>query len=485
MGGRICVLGGGDVNGRISRWPGRTVGLGLIASLACNTSPSGAPAPITDVAILHGDQQLGTPGYRLGDSLAVRLLDTDGMPVIGAVVSWSTTDREGAVAPASSMTNVDGIATAAWRLGRDPGIQGVTAVFRSLPAAQFRATASSGEVSHASGVVGYQCGRYTDDIVRCWADPGLGDGRAIALDTDIRFLSLAFAGGTWCGSTRSATVACFDLTAMLPGGVFRPDAAPVRVIATSAPLFVQLAGSQDDENGVTWCGVTNDSRLWCWGSNQFGQAGSSSPGTPVLVPTPVAGDVRAIAVVVTRSATCLLDPVGAAFCFGGGGDSVVHASTLTTTPTAVPTPLRFAQLAATGTGTVCGLSPPELLMHCWGSNASGGLGRGGAANTSVPVPITGTDFFVSIGATSDGFLGVTVDRDLVAWGSLEPFAASASPVHVLTGQVFVEVLPMGGEGVLCLRAYPAGTMCLDRRGVTEARTAVVNRTITHGIPSGG
>ncbi len=476
---------GGDVNGQIARLRGGTLGLGLLASLACTISPSGAPAPITDVMVLHGDHQQGTPGYRLGDSLAVQLLDTDGVPVIGAVVSWSTADRDGMVAPASSMTNAEGIATTAWRLGRDPGVQGVTATFRALPAAQFRATASTGDVTHASGSLGYQCGRYPDDIVRCWADPGLGEGRAIALDTDIRFLSLAFAGGTWCGSTRTATVACFDLDAMLPGGVFRPDAAPVRVIATTAPLFVQLAGSRDDEDGVTWCGVTNDARLWCWGSNQFGQAGSGSPGTPVAVPTPVGGDVQAIAVVVTRSATCALDPVGAAFCFGGGSDSVVNTGLPTTIPTAVPTSLRFAQLAATGTGTVCGLSPPELLVHCWGSNASGGLGRGGAANASVPVPITGTDFFVSIGATSDGFLGVTVDRDLVVWGSLEPYAASASPVHVLTGQVFVDVLPVGGDGVLCLRGYPAGTLCLDRRGVTEARTAVVNRSITHGIPSGG
>jgi len=462
-----------------------TLGLGLVAILACNDSPVGAPAPITAITILHGDQQLGTPGYRLADSLAVRLLDSDGVPVIGAVVHWSTDDRDGEIVPASSMTNGDGIATASWRLGRDPGTQGAVASFRAVTAARFQATALTGEVSHASGVLGYQCGRFIDDIVRCWADPGLGDGRAIALDTDIRFLSLAFAAGTWCGSTRSATVACVDLAAMLPGGVFRPEAAPVRVITTGAPLFVQLAGSPDDEDGATWCGVTNDSRLWCWGSNRFGQAGSGTPGTPVPVPTPVVGDVRAISVVVTRSATCALDPVGAAFCLGGGSDSVVHTGVPTITATAVPTPLRFAQLAATGTGTVCGLAPPELLVHCWGSNTSGGLGRGGAANSPVPVPITGTDFFVSIGATADGFLGVTVDRDLVAWGSLAPFAASATPVHLLTGQVFVDVLPMGGDGVLCLRIYPDGTMCLDRLGATEARTAVVERSITHGIPTGG
>lgn len=457
----------------------------LVGLLACAGSPVGAPAPITALTSLRGDNQRGTPGYRLGESLAVRLLDTDGVPVIGAVVQWGSDARDAAVVPASSMTDADGIATATWRLGRDPGVQRATASFRSLTAVQFRATAATGEVTHASGVLGYQCGRYTDDIVRCWADPGLGDGRAIALDTDIRFLSLAFAAGTWCGSTRSATVACFDLAAMLPGGVFRPDAAPVRVISTGVPMFVQLAGSPDDEAGVTWCGVANDSRLWCWGSNRFGQAGSGTPGTPVPVPTPVAGDVRAIAVVVTRSATCALDPVGAAYCFGGGGDSVVSTSTPTITATPVPTPLRFAQLAATATGTVCGLAPPALLVHCWGSNSSGGLGRGGVPNASVPAPITGTDFFVSIGATGNGFLGVTVDRDLVVWGSLAPFAASASPVHVLTGQVFVDVLPIGGDGVLCLRIFPDGTMCLDRRGVTEARTGVVERSTSHGIPAGG
>lgn len=455
-----------------------------IVATGCNNSPTGAPAPITAITVAGGDQQVGTPGYVLQDSLSIRLLDTDGVPVVGAVVEWTTQAREGALTPSTSMTDAAGVASTTWRLGRDPGTQGASASFRSLTAAHFTATASTGEVSHASGTLGYQCGRYADDVVRCWAAPDLGNGRAVALDTDIRFLSLAFAAGTWCGSTRSATVACVDLSAMLPGGIFRPEAAPVRVIASAAPLFVHLAGSMDDENGVTWCGIANDSRLWCWGSNRSGQAGSGAVGTPVTMPAPVAGDFRATAVVVTRHATCALDTVGAAFCFGGGSDHVVAGQVPTITPTAVPTPLRFAQLAATESGTVCGLAPPELLVHCWGSNASGGLGRGGAASSPVPVPISGTDFFVSIGATTDGFLGVTVDRDLVAWGSLEPHAASATPVHVLTGQVFIDVLPLGGNGTLCLRVYPGGTMCLDRRGVTEARTGVVQRSITHGIPAG-
>ena len=459
----------------------RAVVLLALLVAACGDSAT-APAPVTSIAVRAGDGQQGVPGYVLAESLEVRVTDADGVPIAGARVDWTTSDRDAEISPAVGTTDAAGLARAAWRLGRDDGTQTATASFQALGAARFTAQSRTGDVTHASGTSAHQCGRFTDDTVRCWAGPDGGPANAVALDTDIRFTSLAFALGTWCGGTRTGSVACVDLADMLPGGVFRPEAAAVRLEATGTPLFIALAGGGDPEEGTTWCAIANDSRLWCWGRNEAGQAGIGTSGAPVPAPTMVSGDFKATDVAVTDGATCALDLNGAAFCWGRVAEGMVDAAQDQAAPVPVPTTLRVAQVVTSGHGTACALAP-DFLVYCWGSDATGGRGRGGIGSGPVPEPITGTDLYVSLGATEEGFLAVTVDRDLVVWGAFVREQPATAPLRVLPGFVFRDLLPAGGSGVLCLRAYPVGTRCLDRDGVAHAARVNGLSARTYGVPA--
>jgi hypothetical protein len=274
-----------------------------ILALGCGT-PATGPAPVLDVEATHGDAQVGAAGYELADSLEARIVDADGAPVVGAVVRWATADRAGSVNPVITTTDASGLARTSWRLGRDDGGQSATATFGTLPAARFSALARSGEVSHAGGPLAHQCGKFSDDVVRCWSTPAGGPAAAIALETELRFASLGYAIDRWCGSTRNGAVACVLERDLSPGGVFRPDAAPVHVVAEGVPEFVRVAGTGDAEVGLSWCGQALDQSVWCWGRNDTGQLGTGSIGGVSDVPVAVVGGLRVISIAVTAGAAC-------------------------------------------------------------------------------------------------------------------------------------------------------------------------------------
>lgn len=453
----------------------------ILLGLAACSSPAAAPDPITVVELVGGDFQVGSPGYVLADSIAVRVLDAGGAPVVGAAIQWAPEDRDAVVEPSASVTGPDGVARAAWRLGRDDGAQHAKATFGSFRAVRFTADARTGDILQAGGSLSHQCGRFLDDVVRCWPSPDGGPAEAIPLDTDLRFASLAYAAGTWCGGTRDGSIACFDDADLRPGGAFRPDAAPVRVVATGVPLFLEMAGAGDPELGRTWCGIAVDSKVHCWGHNASGEVGDGTIGGERPAPVEVSGGVRALSVALTPGATCAVDLQNRTWCWGSVADGVVDAPADSPVPVPVPTTLVMLEIAADGTGSFCGIDV-TLLAHCWGSGRNGGRGRAGVGASPVPVRIEGTDFYASIGAAHDGFLAVTVDRDLVVWGGLTGTSFTEGPVNVLSGYVFTTVLPGGGDRSLCLRAFPVGTRCVDRAGLARTLEQPQATSLIHGVP---
>jgi adhesin/invasin len=94
----------------------------VLAISACGGSDltlpnEGQPAA---VAIVRGDQQNGTIGQVLPDSLVVRVTDRFDNPVAGAEVTW-TADNGGSVNPATSTTDSDGRAATTRILGTVAG----------------------------------------------------------------------------------------------------------------------------------------------------------------------------------------------------------------------------------------------------------------------------------------------------------------------------------------------------------------------------
>ncbi len=450
----------------------------LLSSCA---GPTLAPTGATHLEIVSGDQQLGAAGYLLAEPLVVRMVDANGNPVIGATVQWSFQGRLAELSASSSITDQSGHASVRFRLGRDDGGYEISAVHGNQPATRFAAFATSGEVSSAGGPPERQCARYTDGVVRCWARPLDNPAEAVPLDTDLRFVTWVYAGDRWCGSTSTGVIACVRDADMTPNGEFRPQAAPVQVVA-QGPVLIRLAGNGTDlETPTTWCGVAEDLTIWCWGRNDAGQVGPGGVAELVETPVQVSAALRAEQVVVTEGAACLLDQQGRAWCWGSGAEGVVPGGESSPEPVMLDWPLRLVQLAADRQGNVCALDVQQFV-RCWGSGHGGGSGRPGRGPTSEPTLIVGNDIFTAITAGDDGFVGLTVDRTLVLWGGED---VGATPVRVIESHVFGELLPGGSKGAPCMRGFPQGARCIDRAGLVRALLTPADRPLIYGIPNRG
>ena len=93
---------------------------------------------VQSLTIQSGDAQTARQTEALAAPLAVLAKDAYGNPAPGISVAFSATD--GSVAPATTVTNNAGTASAAWTLGRLIGDQTVTAVAAGVAAVNFRAT---------------------------------------------------------------------------------------------------------------------------------------------------------------------------------------------------------------------------------------------------------------------------------------------------------------------------------------------------------
>ena len=103
-------------------------GLVVAAALGgCSSDNSGGPGTlaVAKSATNSGDAQNGTAGQALADPLRVVVTD-GGMVQNGVTVSWATTGG-GSLSPATSTTDANGLAVAAWTLGAGGGAQTATA----------------------------------------------------------------------------------------------------------------------------------------------------------------------------------------------------------------------------------------------------------------------------------------------------------------------------------------------------------------------
>lgn len=102
--------------------------------------PSVTPAALV---ILSGNNQTGTAGTTLPDSLKVQVRNADGVSLPNIPVTWAVTAGGGSLGVASGSSDEDGIMANAWTLGANAGANTVTAtvVGAGTITATFSATA--------------------------------------------------------------------------------------------------------------------------------------------------------------------------------------------------------------------------------------------------------------------------------------------------------------------------------------------------------
>lgn len=121
---RIAIRGGG------------LAALALAAGAACSSGGNTitqARCPCT-LELVSGDGQTGVPGTELGERLVVKLTDSRGVGVLGALILWQVTSGGGDIDPdctpstcPNGGTDPSGFNRADWTLGSAPGTQTVQA----------------------------------------------------------------------------------------------------------------------------------------------------------------------------------------------------------------------------------------------------------------------------------------------------------------------------------------------------------------------
>lgn len=283
-------------------------------------------------------------------------------------------------------------------------------------------------------VVGDQHTCALDDVGAAWCwgvgtEGQLGDGsfedrdRPTAVDTDVRFSTLAAGrtatcgiataasgGGTWCwggnafGQLGDATFG--------DGGsdADRPTPAP---IGADLALVELVAGNQHV------CGLDAAGALWCWGWHPSGQLGVERS-EPALTPVRGAEGLTFISLAPGGDTHgCGIDGERRAWCWGsdnfgqlGRGDT---SNAGRGTPAAVQGDVTFAALA-NGAAHTCGIDT-EAVVWCWGRNSAGQLGDGTTEDRLVPTPVAADLRLVSITAGDEHTCGVATDGTAWCWGS--------------------------------------------------------------------
>lgn len=140
--------------------------LGAVLGLACNSGSDPRPTPSAGTVIkIAGDAQTSTVATALAP-YTVRVLDSLDQPDTGVVVHWSVASGGGSVAPESSLTDVNGEASATATLGAATGVQAVDATvpgYGGSPA-RFQSTGILGAPWPVEGGGNNVPDRYTSDL---------------------------------------------------------------------------------------------------------------------------------------------------------------------------------------------------------------------------------------------------------------------------------------------------------------------------------
>jgi alpha-tubulin suppressor-like RCC1 family protein len=163
--------------------------------------------------------------------------------------------------------------------------------------------------------------------------------------------------------------------------------------------------------------------LYCWGSNESAQQGTSSGGSllpPRVVPIADVADVRS-----GPRHACAITTAGLLLCWGANTHQEAGPSASTpATPSAIGSDSDWTQIAANG--GCCGGGSPHTcgvrgdgVLECFGSNSRGQLGRSTSELllSGFPLEVDAAMRFRAVATGAESTCGVRTDGSLFCWGT--------------------------------------------------------------------
>ena len=322
--------------------------------------PYGSPAPVA------------VGGGHTFVSLIAGLLHTCGLTAAGEAWCWGLGDEgqlgDGVFHPAGSGTATPVAVVGGHRFLSLTATDANTCGISTAGAAYCWGRNSSGQLGNGA--------------IANW--PSMGSATPVAVTGGFVFSSLSAGRNHVCGVVSGGAAWCWGANyyGQLGSSASFGAESSVPVVVSSGLLFTSVAGGD-----YHTCGVTTAGEGYCWGSKNYGQAGTGAfgdaNGDPN--PTPVAGGLAFAGIDVGDLFSCGLTTAGVAWCWGYAYlGQLGHG----VTPFAEPGPVAvigghtFTSLSVGGSHS-CGLAT-DGIAYCWGSNGNGELGDGTVLTQGPP-----------------------------------------------------------------------------------------------------
>jgi alpha-tubulin suppressor-like RCC1 family protein len=335
-------------------------------------------------------------------------------------------------------------------LGIDQAVGTTPAVYS--PTATVMAGSLAGEsMKQIDAGDGHVCGVTVSGKGVCWGSGGsgrLGDGTGasklrpteVAMTAELTgktFTKMTAASATSCGIA-SGVAFCWGVGSTLGNGSTTNSISPVPV--TTSPTGINKPLIDITSAISTTCVLDIDGNVFCWGTNNQGEAGNNAVGTALL--TPVATDMSNVPAGGFKSIAAKQDHIcgitaadSKLYCWGtnSDGSTLLGLSSGRTLKPTLATALgsmagKAVTYNASGRGANCAIA--DNIGYCAGTNTYGALGLGTSPTPASPSPTTTLTPVLTTNFTPAQ--GITIAQNALS-SRLEYAQKSAATCSVQTG----------------------------------------------------
>ena len=300
-------------------------------------------------------------------------------------------------------------------------------------------------------------------------------------------------GQAWCfGDNSSGQVGGPTVYGGFVGSASCPNGLGTCTSDPQPVVFIGGSFSQIAAGDYHTCGIDRTTKLaFCWGSNAQGQLGAGGPVNAIVAsngPVAVAGAHQFASIASGGAHNCAIDVNGDLYCWGSnnaGQAGIGTSGTVETTPVKVALAGTAVSVSA-GFRHTCAMvrqgTSPSLTyaFYCWGGNGWGELGDGTTTMRTVPTLVSGGAYYLDFVAGYGSSCGIQVtpppwplglpwgggaptSGPLYCWGIL-PGAPTGSnivmtPTLVAPGVSFRKVRGGSGYDFLCGITNDGKTRC--------------------------